>query len=303
MNAVETHALTKRFRKVEAVSDLDMRIEAGSIYALMGPNGAGKTTLIKMLMNLVSPTAGRAVILGIAASTLRGRQLESIGYVSENQKLPDWMTVGQFLRYWRPFYPSWDGALEEHLTERFALPLNRKLKNLSRGMRMKASLASALAFRPKLLVLDEPLSGLDPLVRDDLIEALLEQAVHSTVLISSHDLAEIDTFATHVGFMDDGRLRFSGPISEVRRRFRRVEVSADASLPVPSETPGKWLHFSIDGPRASWVETEWDESAGAQSAIDAFGNVSITSSPLTLREVFLTLAKKRGSSSNSEVAN
>ena len=303
MYAVETYALTKRFRRVEAVAGLDLLIESGSIYALMGPNGAGKTTLIKMLMNLVSPTAGRAVMLGVDASQLRGRRLEDIGYVSENQKLPDWMTVAQFFRYWRPFYPSWDTALETHLAERFTLPLNRKLKHLSRGMRMKASLASALAFRPKLLVLDEPLSGLDPLVRDDLIEALLEQAKQTTVLLSSHDLAEIDSFATHVGFMDEGKFRFSGPISEVRQRFRRVGALSEAAITATSTKPDQWLQFSIEGNRAHWIETEWDESASVRRATEALGSVNITSSPLTLREVFLILAKRRGNRSDGEVAN
>lgn len=283
MYAVETHALTKRFGRVEAVSGLDICIEAGSIWALMGPNGAGKTTLIKLLMNLLRPTSGDATLLGMHASKLRGRQLETIGYVSENQKLPDWMTVAEFLRYWRPFYPGWDTALENDLAERFALPLKRKLKHLSRGMRMKASLASALAFRPKLLVLDEPLSGLDPLVRDELIEALLAQAEQTTVLISSHDLAEIDSFATHVGFMDEGKLQFSGPISAVRQRFRRVEATLDASVPVPAVRPERWLDFSSDGQHARWIETEWDENASVQRATESLGGVSVKSAPLTLR--------------------
>ena len=168
---------------------------------------------------------------------------------------------------------------------------------------MKASLASALAFRPKLLVLDEPLSGLDPLVRDDLIEALLEQAKQTTVLLSSHDLAEIDSFATHVGFMDEGKFRFSGPISEVRQRFRRVEALSEAAITAPSTKPDQWLQFSIEGNRAHWIETEWDESASVRRATEALGSVNITSSPLTLREVFLILAKRRGNRSDGEVAN
>src|SRR6266567_154553 len=151
MYAIETFALTKRFRGVHAVRELTLQVEEGAVYALMGPNGAGKTTLIKMLMNLISPTSGRATMLGGDAEQLQGRRLENIGYVSENQKLPDWMTVGIFLDYCRPFYPQWDRSLEDRLVKRFDLPRKRKLKSLSRGVRMKAALASVLAYRPRLM--------------------------------------------------------------------------------------------------------------------------------------------------------
>ena len=109
------------------------------------------------------------------------------------------MTVSYFLDYLRPFYPTVGPCLEQHLLRQFDLPLDRKLKHLSRGMKMKAALASVLAYRPALIVLDEPFSGLDPLVRDELIEGLLERATETTILLSSHDLAEIESFATHVG--------------------------------------------------------------------------------------------------------
>jgi ABC-2 type transport system ATP-binding protein len=291
VHAIETYELTKRFRRVEAVCDLNLKIESGSIYALMGPNGAGKTTLIKMLMNLVRPTSGSALMLGGDASALRGRRLEAIGYVSENQKMPDWMTVEEFLKYWRPFYPSWDTVLERNLADRFALPLKRKIKNMSRGMRMKAALASALAYRPKLLVLDEPLSGLDPLVRDDLMEALLEQSGETTVLISSHDLAEIDNFASHVGFIDGGRLRLSEPMKAVREQFKSVKVESEEVLRIPSDLPPEWIRFSTNGQKAQWSETSWDAQRSEARIHEVFGAVDFATSPMALREVFLALAK------------
>ena len=142
MHAIEAVALTKRFRKVEAVRELNLQVAEGSVYALMGPNGAGKTTLIKLLMNLISPSAGRISMLGQNAVQLQGEPLENIGYVSENQKMPDWMTIDEFLSYWRAFYPKWDRDLEQRLVKRFGLPRKSKLKSLSRGMRMKASLTS-----------------------------------------------------------------------------------------------------------------------------------------------------------------
>jgi ABC-2 type transport system ATP-binding protein len=291
MLAIETIALSRRFRGVEAVRDLNLQVSEGSIYALMGPNGAGKTTLIKLLMNLIAPTAGRAMLLGTSVGLLQGRRLENIGYVSENQKLPDWMTVPEFLAYWRPFYPTWDRALEERLVKRFDLPRKQKLKRLSRGMRMKAALTSALAFRPKLIVLDEPLSGLDPLVRDDLMENLLELVRESTVLFSSHDLAEIDDFASHVGYMDDGKLLLSQPMTTVRERYRRVQIVSNAPLTSPGAIAREWLSFKKDGASATWTEIAFDEESSLARLREIFGPVEVMTSALTLRQVFLTMAR------------
>ena len=166
----------------------------------MGPNGAGKTTTVKLLMNIIEPTSGRAIVLGTDSRRLGPTQFQQIGYVSENQEAPEWMTVDYLMAYLKPFYPTWDDGRAQELLKAFELPGDRKLKHLSRGMRMKAALASSLAYRPKLLVLDEPFTGLDPLVRDEFIEGLVGIAQDTTMLISSHDLAEIESFATHIGF-------------------------------------------------------------------------------------------------------
>ena len=128
-----------------------------------------------------------------------------IGYVADGQDMPDWMTVGKFMNYLQPFYPEWDESRATHLLRQFDLPLERKLGHLSRGMRMKASLASSLAYRPRLLLMDEPFSALDSLMRDELIEGLLSNTDGSSVLICSHDLAEVETFSSHVGYLEHGR--------------------------------------------------------------------------------------------------
>src|SRR5436305_2834598 len=203
-SAIRTEHLTRSFGKLAALTDLNLDVSAGAIYALVGPNGAGKTTAIKILMNILPPTAGRAEVLGLDSANLRGKAFTAIGYVSENQQLPDWMRVGVLFDYLRPFYPTWDRDLETELIRQFQLPLERKLGKLSRGMRMKAALASSLVYHPKLIVLDEPFGGLDPLVRDELIEGLVERAPESTIFISSHDLADIDNLASHSGDLEGG---------------------------------------------------------------------------------------------------
>ncbi|HWC15504.1 MAG TPA: ABC transporter ATP-binding protein, partial [Terriglobales bacterium] len=227
-NAIYTEALGKVFREFWALQSVNLEVPVGAIYALVGPNGAGKTTLIKILMNIFRASVGKASVLGIPSTAIAGKAFTAIGYVSENQELPEWMRVGQFLRYLAKFYPTWDKQLEVDLAKQFDLPLDRKLKHLSRGMRMKAALASALVFHPKLIVLDEPFTGLDPLVRDQLIESLLERASESTLFISSHDLAEIESFSSHLGYLDQGKLRLSEELSSLTDRFREVEVVRDS---------------------------------------------------------------------------
>lgn len=238
-SVIATTALTKSFGREYALRDVSLSIAPGSVFALVRANGAGKTTLLKILMNILKPTSGHATALGLPSSELRGNAFTNIGYVSENQEMPEWMTVTRFLNFVRPLYPQWDRALEAQLLQHFDLPLNRRLKRLSRGMRMKAAFVSSLAYRPSLLVLDEPLSGLDPLVRDQLVKVLrLLAREGTTILLSSHDLAEIEDFATHLGFLEKGTLLFAEGIPELKARFR--EVTIPHLLTMPASIPSSW---------------------------------------------------------------
>lgn len=213
--------LSKRFHRVLAVDDLNLEIPQGSIYALVGPNGAGKTTLIKMLVNIIKPSHGKATVLGVDSRRLSRSELSTIGYVSENQELPEWMTIQYFLSYVKPFYPTWDDALASQLICELDLQKERKLGRLSRGMKIKAALAASQAYHPSLILLDEPFSGLDALVRDEFIEGLLARASDTTILVSSHDLAEVESFMSHVGYLDAGRMQFSEELSSLSERFAK----------------------------------------------------------------------------------
>ena len=239
--AIATHGLAKAFGRTEVLRGVDLAVPEGAIYALMGANGAGKTTMIKLMMNILRPTAGSATMLGMESAKLVGAAFNRIGYVSENQDLPDAMTVGGMLDYLRPFYPMWDRQLEGQLVRQFDLRVDRKLKHLSRGMRMKAAFAGSLAYRPQLLILDEPFTGLDPLVRDELIESLLERAPETTIFLSSHDLAEIESFASHAGFLENGRVLFSEEMPVLSDRFREVTVTLAEPGPLPQDLPAAWL--------------------------------------------------------------
>ncbi len=289
---IRTDNLVKKFRRVDALNGLNLEVPQGAIYALVGPNGAGKTTAIKILMNIFGATSGRAEVLGMDSKQISGKALTSIGYVSENQQLPNWMRVDAFLAYLRPFYPSWDRELENQLVRQLALPLDRKLSDLSRGMRMKAALASALAYRPRLIVLDEPFSGLDPLVRDELIESMLERAEEATILISSHDLAEIENLASHVGYLDQGRLRFSEEMPALVERFREVEITFDAAPAVPGKLPASWMRLSSSAAVVQFIESQFDEQRTSAEIRNLLGEArSVTFTPMSLRSIFLAMAK------------
>jgi ABC-2 type transport system ATP-binding protein len=290
---IRTDTLTKKYRRVAALDHVNLEVQEGAVYALVGQNGAGKTTTIKILMNLIPASQGTAQVLGTDSRKIRGKAYCQIGYVSENQEIPEWMKVGALLDYLRDFYPTWDLDLEQSLVKQFDLPLDRKIKALSRGMKMKVALASALAFHPRLIVLDEPFGGLDPLVRDQLIEGLLERAAESTVLLSSHDLAEIESFASHVGYLESGKLLFSEDMTSLSTRFREVELTRDSDGPLPSPLPGNWHQPKTSGAMVRFVDSRFDELTTPSEIQRLFGTVKdVQYRALSLRAIFLAMARK-----------
>lgn len=300
MNIIETHNLTRRFGRTEAVQGLNLAVPAGSICALLGANGAGKTTTLKLLMNLVAPTAGEAHVLGVDSRRLGERELAQIGYVSENQQLPLWMTVRQLLDYCRPFYPAWDAALEKALLAQFELPADRKLKQLSRGMLMKASLLSSLAYRPKLLVLDEPFSGLDPLMREEFVRGVLEVSALGdwTVLISSHDIEEVERLADQVVLLENGRLRLSEPAEVLQGRFRRVELTGATASGAPTGA----LEWEQAGNLSRFIATDYAGETSERGWRERYAGAEVKTQPMTLREIFITLARTSRNETKGAVA-
>jgi ABC-2 type transport system ATP-binding protein len=289
---IEIENLHKAFGRHEALCGLSLAVPEGSAYALIGANGAGKTTTIKTLMNIIRPTLGTTRILGVDSRRLAVTQLQRIGYVSENQDLPARMTVAQYLGYLRPFYPTWDLELERSMLKELRLPPDRRLGDLSHGMRMKMTLACALPFHPAVLILDEPFSGLDPLVRDEFMERLLHQAGEMTILISSHELAEIEGLTTHVGFIDQGRLLFQESMVELSERFRQVRITLSCAAAVPNSAPKSWLHLATSGNVLSFVDSRFTESGLATTIAASLKGVrNVDIEPVALRSIFTTLAR------------
>jgi len=291
---IRTERLTKRYRHNDALHDLTLEVPPGSVFALTGPNGAGKSTALKIVMNLIRPTAGRAEVLGVESTRLGAKELARIGYVSENQRLPEWMRVAYFLSYCRELYPSWDDTLAAELIRQYRLPLDRRLRTLSRGMKVKAALAASLAYRPRLIILDEPFSGLDVLVREQLIESLVDCTPESTILLASHDLAEIESFATHVGYLNEGRLEFVEEMALLTQRFREVEVTLAAPAGLPSGLPATWLNAEESGPVVRFTDASYEPTRSREEVSRRFAGIrNVQSREMSFRAIFLALAKSR----------
>ena len=289
---VRADGIWKRFGQFAALQGLSFSVPEGSTFALIGANGAGKTTTIKVLMNILEPTAGAATVLGVNTRMMSPAELAQIGYVSESQAMPGRMTVSAYLDYLRPLYPRWDRALETDILGQFRLPPNRRIKDLSHGMRLKMALACALPFHPRLLVLDEPFSGLDPLVRDELLERLKHQAGTMTILISSHELAEIEDVTTDVAFLDRGALLFQEAMHDLRARLRHVRVMLDTEAHLPVQIPKEWLDVRTAGNVLSFIDTQFSERQLAARVTVLIGNVrAIEVQPIALRSIYTTFAR------------
>jgi ABC-2 type transport system ATP-binding protein len=288
---IRTENLQKRFGTHEALRGVNLNVPEGSAYALLGANGAGKTTTLRILMNILQAERGTATILGVDSRRLSPRELAQIGYVSENQSFPKSLTVAEYLSYLGPFYARWDKGLEASIQRRFELPSGGKIGSLSHGTRMKFALTCALPFRPKLLVLDEPLSGLDALVRDEFMATLLETAGETTVLISSHELNEIEGVATDVGFLDHGKLLFEESHSALADRFREVRVVLDREAQAPRRAPKEWLNIETAGNVVMFIDSKFSEEELSAATGALAGSVRhIDVQPMSLRAIFKALA-------------
>ena len=293
---IETQALTHRFGELVAVDNLNLSVPEGSIYAFLGPSGAGKTTTIKLLLNLLQPASGRARVLGRDSVSLRPAELAQIGYVSENQRLPEWMTVGQLTAFCEPMYPTWDSDLCKKLLREFDLPPDLVVGTLSRGMKVKAALLVALAYRPRLLILDEPFTGLDPLVRDQLIAGILALTDQEnwSVFVSSHDMAEVERLADWVGFLDRGRLRVSASTVDLHARFKRLDCTLPNGCVLVPDVPASWLAPEINSRRLSVVESDYSLGKSEERVGSLFpGATEVRVSELSLREAFVALAEPK----------
>ena len=228
---LQTHALKKRYREVDVINGLELRIAAGDIYGFLGPNGAGKTTTIRMLMGIIAADSGTIELFGKQLKRPTNEEKKRIGYVSQDQHFYPWMTVADLGRFVGAFYPTWDTQEFQRLLRRLELASDRKAGQLSRGMQVKLGLALALAHRPALLILDEPTSGLDPLTRREFLEIIRSQAKSDgrTTFFSTHVIDDLEHTANKIGILHGGRLLYQGSAETLTREIR----SAAGELVLP----------------------------------------------------------------------
>ena len=216
--AIVISALTRRFGTKTALDAVSLSLPRGAVYGLVGANGAGKTTLIKHILGLLRAESGSVRVFGLDPVADPVGVLSRIGYLSEENDLPGWMRVNELIRYTRAFYAAWDDAYAEELRQTFALDPAAKIKSLSKGQKARMGLLVALAYRPELLVLDEPSSGLDPIVRRDILGAVMRTIADEgrTVLFSSHLLDEVEEVADHVTMINAGRIALIAPLTAIK---------------------------------------------------------------------------------------
>lgn len=225
--------LSRRFGHKMAVNDLSLEIPRGSMFGFIGLNGAGKTTAIRMMVGLLKPTAGKIFLAGCEVPKERDAMKSRVGYVPDRPNAYAWMRVGEAINFCRTFYPRWDDARIAGLVKMFDLDLKQRVKHLSKGMGAKLSLLLALGHDPEILILDEPMSGLDPLVREEFLEGLVSAVAEreQTVFFSSHTLADVQRLADSVGLMHEGKLLLHSPIDELLEKTKRVRaVMRDAGV-------------------------------------------------------------------------
>ena len=221
-SVIDVSELTRRFGDKTALDSVSVSMPRGAVYGLVGANGAGKTTLIKHILGLLRAQNGSVRVFGLDPVADPVAVLSRIGYLSEENDLPPWMRVDELIRYTRAFYPAWDDPYAEELRQAFGLDSDAKIKNLSKGQKARAGLLTALAHQPELLVLDEPSSGLDPIVRKDILGAVIRTIADEgrTVLFSSHLLEEVEQVADHVTMINLGKIVLSAPLEDIREMHR-----------------------------------------------------------------------------------
>jgi ABC-2 type transport system ATP-binding protein len=290
---IETNNLNKRYGRAEAVRNLNLSIKPHQITAFLGLNGAGKSTTIRMLLGMIRPSSGTGLVLGNRIDDakeslcLRGK----VAYVSENKQLYDYMTVEQIIRFSRPFYSDWSLDTERKLLRAYELPLQRRIRSLSKGMRTKTALLLALARKPELLILDEPSEGLDPIGIELMLESLVAQnSEGTTVFFSSHQIPEVERIADRVCLLHRGSLLLDASVDDMRQSYRQI----DLVFPTPPDEREVRL-AGVERIRARGRQMSVVVSRNAEMVVQRAHDLhasSVEVSAIGLREIFLETVKE-----------
>jgi len=249
--AVEIKNMVKRFGRNVVVNNLTLSIEPGTVYGLIGPNGAGKSTTLKAMMRMHNFNAGEITLLGHDVRNDFQAVKNRIGFVPEAHYIYSWMKVKQVIRFTASFYPTWNPEVADQLMRLFRLEPNRKVRKLSKGMLAKLALLLAISHEPELLVLDEPLNGLDPIVREEFLDGVLKAICdrEMTVVFSSHSMDDVQRIADSVGILFEGQLLANTTVDNLLSKTKRLQIVRDSDEPIG------WLPESTISVRQQGRET------------------------------------------------
>ncbi|MFN9446709.1 MAG: ABC transporter ATP-binding protein [Pirellulaceae bacterium] len=282
---VDIQRLTRTFGEKKALHDVSLQIPRGSVYGLIGSNGAGKTTLIKHLLGSHFAQSGQVRVFGVDPATHPAEVLARIGYMSENREIPSWMRVQEIMNYTQAFFPSWDARYAEELRQMFDLDPKEKVANLSRGQTARTCLLLALAHRPDFLVLDEPSSGLDPVVRRDILAAIVRTITDEgrTVLFSSHLLDEVERLADRIAIVHEGRILLDDALDTIRDSFHRLTLRFEHPH---AEAPRMIGAVSQEGRGDEWTYNCRGEREQLIEAAKTLHAQIVQETPLSLDDIY-----------------
>ena len=283
---IEVEHLVKYFGGRCVLDGIDLTVPRGCIYGLLGRNGSGKTTMIRILLGLEPPTRGRTALLGQDSTRLSAQTHGRIGYVAEGHNLIQNYRVRRLIDLCKGLSLQWDDEFFGRLIETFRLPMDRKVKELSAGMRAELNLALALAIEPELLILDDPTLGLDTVARRQFLELAIDliQKQNRTILFSSHILSDVERIADRVGILMAGKIVVDCQLDDLKDRVRKLRVIFPKEVP-----PDLYLTEIINRQDRSreMVLTVANWNARKQKILDTFGPESCTEVPMSLEDIFI----------------
>lgn len=293
---VDVKGLSRSFGTKVALQDVSLSVRPGQVFGLLGENGAGKTTFIRHLLGAYSAKAGSVRVFGLNPVENPVQVLARIGYLSEDRDLPLWMKVRELMAYTQAFYPDWDPSLAEDLRKRFGLPLETKIKALSRGEKAKAGLLMALAHRPELLLLDEPSSGLDAVARTDILGEVVRSVAEEgrTVIFSSHLLDEVERVSDHVAMIDDGVVALDMSMDDLKESHHQIMVRFSEGQSRFPATEGV-LH--VVGSDRDWRVLCHGDLGELNGLLQKNGGAILESSVPTLDAIFVARVKGKATES------
>jgi ABC-2 type transport system ATP-binding protein len=283
---IDMQGVTRRFGATVALDHVSLTVPRGCVFGLVGVNGSGKTTLIKHVLGLLRAETGSVRVFERDPAADPVGVLARIGYLAEENDLPPWMTVAELIRYMRAFYPGWRDDYANELRRSFGLEMGARIGKLSKGQQARAGLLIALAYRPELLVLDEPSSGLDPLVRRDILGAIIRTVADEgrTVLFSSHLLDEMERVVDHVAMIDHGRIVLSASMDALQANHHRLTLRFDDPRTQPPVLAGA---LGWEGTGHEWTTVWYGPPERLQEAVSASGGQVVHSQGVGLDEIFV----------------